>query len=63
MADFLFFLLLPLFVAVALIDLSTMGKGKREALRVQALHRSGFSQRAISAQLGISRHRVKACLS
>jgi uncharacterized membrane protein YciS (DUF1049 family) len=59
----LFYVLLPLVLLVALVDLATMGADKRQRLTVNRLYASGFSQRAISSQLGITRHRVRCCLA
>jgi DNA-binding transcriptional regulator LsrR (DeoR family) len=59
----LFYCLFPLILFVALVDLATMGADKRQRLTVNRLHASGFSQRDISSQLGITRHRVRVCLA
>jgi hypothetical protein len=59
----LFYVLLPLILLVALVDLATMGADKRQRLTVNRLHAFGFSQRAIASQLGITRHRVRVCLA
>jgi len=59
----LFYSLLPLILLVAIVDLATMGVDKRQRLTVNRLHASGFSQRAIASQLGITRHRVRVCLA
>ena len=58
MASFFLFILLPLIVLVALVDLATMGPERR----VRIYRRSGLSQRAIAERMGISRYRVRQYL-
>lgn len=56
---FLLFLLLPLLLLVAFIDLSTMSQERR----IRLYRRQGFSQRAIAERLNCSRHRVRLALA
>ena len=55
----LFWLLLPLLLLVAVLDLLTMSPARR----AQLLRRSGLSQLAISERLGVSRYRVRQYLA
>ena len=55
----LFWLIVPLLVAVALIDLATASPGRRARI----LRQSGLSQRAIAERLGVSRYRVRLYLA
>jgi uncharacterized membrane protein YciS (DUF1049 family) len=59
----LFYVLFPLILLVVIVDLATMGADKRQRLTINHLHASGFSQRTIASQLGITRHRVRCCLA
>ena len=59
MSTFFFFFFLPLLVAVALIDLATMGPQRRALL----WRRSGMSQAAIASKMGITRYRVRKYLA
>jgi hypothetical protein len=59
MSTFFFFVFLPLLVAIALIDLATMGPERRARL----WRRSGLSQVAIAQRLGVSRYRVRKYLA
>ncbi len=54
-----FWLLLPLLVVAALIDLATMGQDRR----IRLLRRAGLTQSAIASQLCCSRYRVRVALS
>ena len=55
----LFWLIVPLLVAVALIDLATASPSRRAWI----LRQSGLSQRAIAERLGVSRYRVRLYLA
>jgi hypothetical protein len=55
----LFWLIVPLLVAVALIDLATASPNRR----AQLLRRTGLSQQAIADRLGVSRYRVRLYLA
>jgi len=55
----LFWLIVPLLVAVALIDLATASPARRAWI----LRKSGLSQRAIAQRLGVSRYRVRCYLA
>jgi predicted transcriptional regulator len=55
----LFWLIVPLLVAIALVDLATASPSRR----AQLLRRAGFSQRAIADRLGVSRYRVRQYLA
>jgi len=55
----LFWLIVPLLVAVALIDLATASPGRRARIWRQ----SGLSQRVIAERLGVSRYRVRLYLA
>jgi hypothetical protein len=55
----LLWLLLPLLLLVAVLDLLTMSPARR----AQLLRRSGLSQLAISERLGVSRYRVRQYLA
>jgi hypothetical protein len=55
----LFWLIVPLLVAVALIDLATTSPSRR----AQLLRRAGLSQQAIADRLGVSRYRVRLYLA
>ena len=52
-------LALPLLVLVAIVDLATASESRRALI----LHRSGMSQTAIAARLGVSRYRVRQYLA
>jgi predicted ArsR family transcriptional regulator len=53
-----FWLLVPLLVAVAIIDLATAS----ESRRARILRRDGLSQQAIANRLGVSRYKVRQWL-
>jgi len=55
----LFWLLAPLLVIVALIDLATISKARKARM----LRRDGLSQQAIASRLGISRYKVRLALA
>jgi len=55
----LFWLIVPLLVAIALIDLATASPARRAWI----LQQSGLSQRAIAETLGVSRYRVRLYLA
>jgi predicted transcriptional regulator len=55
----LFWLIVPLLVAIALIDIATASTSRRARI----LRRSGFSQQAIANRLGVSRYRVRQYLA
>ena len=55
----LFWLLVPLLVLVALIDLATASTDRKARI----LRRDGLSQQAIASRLGISRYRVRLALA
>jgi orotate phosphoribosyltransferase-like protein len=55
----LFWLIVPLLVAIALIDLATASPGRR----AQLLRRAGLSQQAIADRLGVSRYKVRCFLA
>jgi hypothetical protein len=55
----LFWLIAPLLVAVALVDLATASPARRAWI----LRQSGLSQRAIAERLGVSRYRVRLYLA
>jgi hypothetical protein len=55
----LFWLLAPLLVVVAIIDLATAS----ESRRVRILRRDGLSQQAIANRLGVSRYKVRIYLA
>ena len=55
----LFWLLAPLLVVVAIIDLATAS----ESRRVRILRRDGLSQQAIANRLGVSRYKVRFYLA
>lgn len=57
--SFLWALLLPLLLIVALIDLATMSQTRK----VRMLQRQGLSQRAIADRLSITRYRVRMALA
>jgi orotate phosphoribosyltransferase-like protein len=57
--SFLFWLLVPLLVAVAIIDLTTAS----ESRRARILRRNGLSQQAIANRLGVSRYKVRFYLA
>ena len=57
--SFLFWLLAPLLVIVALIDLATISTARKARI----LRRGGLSQQAIASRLGISRYRVRLALA
>jgi len=52
-------LALPLLVLVAIVDLATASESRRALI----LRRSGMSQTAIAARLGVSRYRVRQYLA
>ena len=54
----LFWLLVPLLVVVAIIDLTTAS----ESRRARILRRDGLSQQAIANRLGVSRYKVRQWL-
>jgi predicted ArsR family transcriptional regulator len=54
----LFWLLVPLLVVVAIIDLATAS----ESRRARILRRDGLSQQAIANRLGVSRYKVRQWL-
>lgn len=56
---FLLFLLLPLLLLIAMVDLLTMG----EQRRIRLHRHQGLSQQAIADRLAISRHRVRLALT
>jgi predicted ArsR family transcriptional regulator len=55
----LFWLLVPLLVVVAIIDLATAS----ESRRARILRRDGLSQQAIANRLGVSRYKVRLHLA
>jgi len=55
----LFWLLVPLLVVVAIIDLTTASEGRRARI----LRRDGLSQQAIANRLGVSRYKVRFYLA
>jgi predicted transcriptional regulator len=55
----LFWLLVPLLVVVAIIDLTTAS----ESRRARILRRDGLSQQAIANRLGVSRYKVRLYLA
>jgi hypothetical protein len=55
----LFWLLVPILVLVALIDLATASTDRKARI----LRRDGLSQQAIASRLGISRYRVRLALA
>jgi len=55
----LFWLIVPLLVAIALIDIATASTSRRARI----LRRSGFSQQAIANRLGVSRYKVRQYLT
>jgi transcriptional regulator len=55
----LLWLIAPLLLLIALVDLATMSQPRR----VQLLRRSGLSQAAIADRLQISRYRVRQALA
>ena len=55
----LFWLIVPLLVVIALVDLATASPSRRARIWRNA----GLSQRAIADRMGISRHRVRCYLS
>jgi hypothetical protein len=59
MAEFFWFALLPLILAVAVVDCLTQSP----AQRVKRLSRSGMSQRAIASHTGLSRYRIRQLLA
>jgi hypothetical protein len=56
--SFLWAILLPFLLIVALIDLATMSQSRK----VRMLQRQGLSQRAIADRLSITRYRVRLAL-
>ena len=59
MPDFLWFLILPAALLVAIID--CLSRSPRQ--RARRLHRSGLSQRAVAERMGVSRYRVRQLLT
>lgn len=57
--EFLWLVLLPLVLAVAVVDCLTQSP----AQRVRRLNRSGLSQRAIASRTGLTRYRVRQLLA
>lgn len=57
--SFLWALLLPLLLLIALIDLATMSQSRK----VRMLRSQGLSQRAIADRLSITRYRVRMALA
>ena len=57
--SFLFWLIAPLLLLIALVDLATMSTDRRVLL----LRRSGLSQSAIASRLGVTRYRVRQALA
>jgi len=55
----LFWLLVPLLVVVAIIDVATAS----ESRRARILRRDGLSQQAIANRLGVSRYKVRLYLA
>ena len=55
----LLWLIVPLLVAVALVDLATASPARRAWI----LRQSGLSQRAIAERLGVSRYRIRQYLA
>ena len=55
----LFWLLVPLLVVVAIIDLATAS----ESRRARILRRDGLTQQAIANRLGVSRYRIRLYLA
>jgi hypothetical protein len=55
----LFWLIVPLLVAIALIDLATASPDRRARI----LRRAGLSQQAIADRLGVSRYKVRQYLT
>jgi len=55
----LFWLLAPLLVVVAIIDLATASENRRARI----LRRDGLSQQAIANRLGVSRYKVRLYLA
>ena len=52
-------LLLPLLLLIAVVDLATMSQPRR----VRMLRSAGLSQSAIAARLGVTRYRVRQALA
>jgi hypothetical protein len=59
MAEFVWTILLPLVLVVAIVDCATQSPTQR----VKRLSRSGLSQRAIAAHTGLSRYKVRRLLA
>ena len=55
----LLWLLLPLLLLVAVVDLATMSQSRR----VRLLRNAGHSQAAIAQRLGVTRYRVRQALA
>jgi DNA-binding GntR family transcriptional regulator len=55
----LFWLIVPLLVVVALIDLATASPSRRARI----LRRAGLTQQAIADRLGVSRYKVRQYLA
>jgi transcriptional regulator len=58
-AALIFWLIVPLLVLIAVIDLATMSQPRH----VQLLRRAGMSQRTIAQRLGITRYAVRLALA
>lgn len=57
--SFLYWLIAPLLLLIAVVDLATMSTDRRARL----LRRSGLSQMAIAQRLGVTRYRVRQALA
>ena len=55
----LFWLIVPILVLIAIVDLATASPARRARIWRQ----SGLSQRAIAERLGVSRYRVRLYLA
>ena len=55
----LFWLIVPILVLIAIVDLTTASPARRARIWRQ----SGLSQRAIAEKLGVSRYRVRCYLA
>ena len=55
----LFWLIVPILVLIALVDLATASPSRRARIWRQ----SGLSQRAIADRMGVSRYRVRCYLA
>ena len=56
---FVWKLLLPALLIVALVDVLTQTRSQR----IRRLHRGGLSQRSIASRLGVSRYQVRMALA